>query len=256
MRRKLTFLTAMAFSICWLQSANAQSVVINFVPDATFNGSPNENTDFASGSTLTTAGGAGTNIISTGITVDDSATTFPNLADGRGTFAPFTLSGTDASGNAVAGTFTVSITATDSTGATILRGGVGAFGAGTGNFITIDDVTLTNVSGDDVFQFDGFTGAFFGSTEGTNDMGSIEGVTVTPVAAGNLIGGTGEEILFADVAGVDSLLTSVDLGNVAGTIALNGVTAQFSVVGAAVPEPSSLAILGLGGIALISRRRR
>ncbi len=222
--------------------AQAQTVVINLVPNATFNGSPNENTDQPSGTSFTSAGGAGSAIISTGIDVVEDG----GLANGRGTFTPFTLSGIDEDGVAVSGTFTVAVTVTDGDDAVIGRGGVGAIGSATS--LTFSDVVLTNVSGDDVFQFDGFSGVYLGSTDGTNDLATVNGgEAFAPVAAGNSInsGNPAELVAFAPVS-------SLEIGFAGGSLAVNGVAANFSVV----PEPASMALIGLGSLAMIGRRRK
>ena len=126
------------------------------------------------------------------------------------------------------------------------RGGSGTLSPGGDLFqadeeLTVDNVILTFVSGDDVFQFDGFTGVVFGNIGGTEE-GVANGLSF-------------------DVDGGGRVLTPVNTIPLSDTVVLSGpgisinsVVASFSAVG--VPEPSSLAILAMGAIGIAVRRRR
>ena len=145
----------------------------------------------------------------------------------------------------------------------IERGGSGTLGTLTGDVLmdpdqslVVDNLVLTFVSGDDVFQFDGFVGGFTGNqgnrqgvevstyddalgnnllTVNTGDPGHGPGANSTPsVGLPNNFNGISQTVVFEGV----------------GTT-LNSVTGQFS----AIPEPSSAALLGLTGLALLRRRR-
>jgi len=146
MKLLLPYLTAQGLALSGLLAQ--QNVVINFVPNATFNGSLNENADHPNDTIFTSAGGAETAIISTGITVDDTdSADFPNLMAGRGTFAPFTLTGIDADGATVTGTFTIEVTVTTNNTVAefpIQRGGVGAPGVGNGTVDPGETITVSN----------------------------------------------------------------------------------------------------------------
>ena len=49
---------------------------------------------------------------------------------------------------------------------------------------------------------------------------------------------------------------SIKLDNTAGSLLLGGFSSEAFILADAVPEPSSAALLGLGGLALLMRRRR
>ena len=191
-------------------------------------------------------------------------TPFINLAAGRGTFAPFTLIGIDGTGATVTGTFTIAVTVTTSatvngitTTPDINRGGVGAPGVGGGNLInpgetfTVSNPILTSVSGApaSAFQFDGFTGIFVGAVDAGEEAIVNGGTPFEPTLTGNsLLPTNATEDPFTPFA----LSPTATLGSSVGGFSFNGVEAQFSAV---VPEPSSVALLGLSGLVLLRRRR-
>ncbi len=146
----------------------------------------------------------------------------------------------------------VDVSDTGTGAAGVGRGGTGTLSPGgdlfgSGEELTIDNLVLTYVSGDDVFQFDGFIGVLFGNAAGA-EVGTANGVDFDSGSSGGWVGNGN---LFAPTGAIPLASSVVISGN---GMSFNVVDAQFSAV--AVPEPSSAALLGLGGLALILRRRK
>ncbi|MEO0588217.1 MAG: PEP-CTERM sorting domain-containing protein, partial [Planctomycetota bacterium] len=55
---------------------------------------------------------------------------------------------------------------------------------------------------------------------------------------------------------VDGAVNTSDLAILAGAFGFDGTTPPVAAATAAVPEPATLALLGLGGLAAIARRRK
>ena len=126
-------------------------------------------------------------------------------------------------------------------GVGIERGGTGTLGTLTGNVLldagqtlTFDNVVLTHVSGDNVFQFDGFTGVFIGNL-GNSEVATIQdgnGNTLVSIANGET--GEGGGNLFGPTRTFDNdVVSKVIVYSGTGTT-INVVDARFSLV---PPEP-------------------
>lgn len=117
--------------------------------------------------------------------------------------------------------------------------------------ISIDAASITGGT----VSFDGFTGITAAGASGSD---------------GFTIGGTAYRISGGDVAIANNtykVIAATGAGTTGGTfdatshgtgngVVLSGLSWDFTTTTASVPEPSSTALLGLGGLALILRRRK
>ena len=241
-KKHILTLVGVAFSLPLVQ---AGTVIINFTPNTQGGNQLNHAAEVASGTIFSTANIDGTSPISTGT--------------GRGS-----LGGVTISEGGFTGVFNISLqidamTPTVTT-TPVERGGVGALGVlaggglnGAQESLTISNLTFDFVSGDDVFQFDGFSGIFIGNVTPGETAQLNGGDPFSPAADGS------NQILEDDpITSLGGLFSSVTLaggtnvaGTAAGAITLEGINAEFSVI----PEPSSVLLLGLSGLALLRRRR-
>ena len=223
------------------QQVHGQTATISFSPNAP-NGGPNDADDQPNGTVFSSIAGSVPISFGEGNAGDADFGPLELTADGFTGF--FNVSATLSSNNTTAGS-------------PIQRGGVGAvgvFGNGQNTLIngdeslTVSDFVLDFVSGDDVFQFDGFSGVFLGNNQGdTGRTAQVNGVLIANDLTGN--GGTSFTLAPIDLA------DSIEISGVTGNgLSLNGVQASFSV--AAVPEPSSALILGFAAFGCICKRRR
>ena len=242
-------LVGVAFS---LPLAQAASLVLNLSSDAVFLGSLAEDAD---------GSGGGFTFSNTG---EDNAPV--SFGFGRGMmdadFGPFTL--TDGTTTQTFESLTFQLSSTTNQGGTaIQRGGVGAVGIlgnnatliDPGENLTISAVTLgpTSDGSPALFAFEGFSTVFLNNTA-ANESVTVNGTTVTVPATAAAIGGgvplDDPGVLTATFA-PGSEPTTVSIDGVFGGVSLGGVEAQFVLI----PEPSSVLLLGLGGLALLRRRR-
>ena len=235
-------LVGVAFSVPLAQVA---TVIINYTPNTQGGNQLNHAAEVASGTIFSTADLAGTSAISTGT--------------GRGALGSVTIAD-----GGFTGIYNISLQVDamtpDVVATPVQRGGVGALGVegggginGATQSLTISNLTLDFVSGDNVFQFDGFSGIYIGNVS-TGETAAINGgAPISPAADGS------NQILTTDpVTSLGGLFSSVTLaggldvaGTAPGVITLEGIDAEFSVI----PEPSSVLLLGLSGLALLRRRR-
>jgi len=116
--------------------------------------------------------------------------------------------------------------------------------------VTVTGVSGTTTDSGDIIVFDGFTGATAGMGSGDAHTRNVDinGATVNLATPGGGFSFQQVEALFA-------LTPSVlfdNSGGTGGSIVARAYDLQFSTV---IPEPASFALLGLGGIALLGRRR-
>lgn len=131
--------------------------------------------------------------------------------------------------------------------------------------ITVGNVTPDNPSAGTV-SFDGFVN--FGTDSSANGEGfNVNGIdyirgTATngdsdPRQGINLPTGGAVSAIATRPGGADSPLlvqNSVDISFIGASVALRGISLEFSSV--AVPEPSSTLLIGLGSLSLLARRKR
>ena len=155
------------------------------------------------------------------------------------------------------------VESTGSVASGVGRGGSGTLSPGGNLFLadeelTFDNVVLTKVSGDD-FVFDGFNGVIFGNANANSgENGTANGTTFT-IGAASVPGINTSGRGIAPAGSFDLASSAIVSGGIidgSDGVSLNLLTAQFSAVNAAnIPEPSSLAVLGLGSLTLLRRRR-
>ena len=237
-------LVGVAFSLPLAQAAN---LVLNLSSDANFGGL-NENAD---------GSGAGFTFSNTG--AGNAPVSFGFDRQGLADFGPFTLTDGTTTQSFESLEFVLSST-TNAGGTAIQRGGVGAVGvAGANNTLIDPDENLTigavilgptSDGSPALFAFEGFRTVFFNNTSAGESV-TVNGTTVTATGAA----GGGDPL---DDAGVltatfaaGSEPTTLSINGVSGGVSLGGVEANFVVI----PEPSSVLLLGLSGLALLRRRR-
>ena len=238
-------LVGVAFS---LPMAQAASLVLNLASDANFGGGLDVAADGSGGGFTFSNTGGGNAPVSFGFDRQDDAD-----------FGPFTLTDGTTTQTFVSLTFQLSST-TNQGGTAIQRGAVGAVGVLGNNLtlidpnenLTISAVTLgpTTDGSAALFAFEGYSAVFL------NNTSAGESVTVndTPfIATGEAGGGAplnSPGVLTVTFA-AGSEPTTVSINGFSGGVSLGGVEAQFVLI----PEPSSVLLLGLGGLALLRRRR-
>jgi hypothetical protein len=147
-------------------------------------------------------------------------------------------------------------------GGVVYRGGTGTLGVGDGLIgdaeeLTFSNVVLTFVSGDDKFQFDGFTGI------AVANLGTGETFTMTDGSTTlmNTVNGDSNEgnggfttTLAWDEAGAPALANTVTVISTTGGNggSINVLDAQF----VAIPEPATLGLVAAFGGGLLFVRRR
>lgn len=120
---------------------------------------------------------------------------------------------------------------------------------------SVIDVSGTTTDLGDTIVFDGFTAA----TAAFGRTGDIDSsVEVNGALASALSPDTGnfqfiqDKISFA----LSPTVTFDNSSSIGGTVVARNYDLQFSTVATVIPEPSSLAILSVGGIGFLTRRRR
>ena len=245
-KKHILTLVGVAFS---LPLAQAAMIVLNVSSDANFPGGLNEATD---------GSGAGFTFSNTG--AGNAPVSFGVGRQGAADFGPFTLMDGTTTQSFESLEFVLSST-TNQGGTAIQRGGVGAVGVagGTSNTLiepnenlTISAVILgpTSDGSPALFAFEGFSTVFFNNTT-ANESVAVNGTTVIATgAAGGAAALNSEGVLTATFA-PGSEPTTLSINGVSGGVSLGGVEANFVVI----PEPSSVLLLGLSGLALLRRRR-
>ena len=124
-----------------------------------------------------------------------------------------------------------------------------------GEVLTISDVTITSTGGD-LFEFVGISGFFGGNASAGESLDVVFGGTTNTAAfdAGDLVAGgvSTEADAFVFDAGASLGITSIDLVSNVGGVSFNGLQIHVE----AVPEPGSVALLALGSLGMVFRRRR
>jgi len=130
-----------------------------------------------------------------------------------------------------------------------------------GDVITVSVTDINPVNGGDIVNLDGFV------QFGTDNSGTGEGFNVNGIDYIRDTDTNGDDDPRQGIAlpatGANSTLTgtpllelsSVDIAFIGDSVSLRGVAVEFSTT-AAVPEPSSIALLSFGVVGLMARRRR
>ncbi|MEM6689687.1 MAG: PEP-CTERM sorting domain-containing protein [Planctomycetota bacterium] len=122
-------------------------------------------------------------------------------------------------------------------------------------FSVIDVVGTTTDFGDTIV-FDGFTAATaaFGRTGDIDSSVEVNGITASALSAD-----TGAFQFIQDkitFGGPTATVTFDNSSSIGGTVVARNYDLQFSTVTTAIPEPSSLAVLGISGVGFVLRRKR
>jgi len=124
-----------------------------------------------------------------------------------------------------------------------------------GDAFTVE-IDITSVTGGTV-DFDGFSGFTAGAASGADGF-LINGVNYRVSGGDEAISNNGYEAfssnLFAGPDGGTFAATALAQTSTDNGVVLTGLSWEFTTT--VIPEPSSTALLGLGGLALILRRRR
>lgn len=184
--------------------------------------------------------------------------------DGNPLAIAFTVNNQDFDGDGVGDTFSFDLLATSGDPNDTVR----TFGQGIDSgFGDLNDITVSvaNVSGTtslgETISFDGFFGGGFAAFEfsGTppNRAATVNGILLVAPATG--IGGTTQSPDFDPLTTptINFNNAPVPTGTELGTRVIRTLDFQFSSAPpAAIPEPSSLGLLGLSALGLVARRRR
>lgn len=214
--------------------------------------------------TITVVGAANTSdsakqgSVSGGGTLSDSILVGNNTVSGQP--QQFIITGLNLNGSAddsVVINFTVTTAGVGSTIQTSETTSTGWLAGGSGNTMKTDGenlkISLASISvnidggtGNGIGTFKGFTGVKMGNWQALGaDIATINGEQFTSVAAAEtlvLTDQTSDSMEFTFTAADGDLGDWRPLGT------------NFSIEASAIPEPSSMALLGLGGLALILRR--
>lgn len=178
------------------------------------------------------------------------------ITEGDVTFtANATISGTQVNGGSNLKFDSQDVEGTGVTGYILMRSNTGNTAAEQNNSeitVTLGDFVQTAGTAGASISFDGITN-YLGSNQTSGKSATIGGVTYTNVS-------TSGTIVDTTLTGTNPYKDSefaVTIDSTGGNNwRLHSTDAQFTVTAAAVPEPSSTALLGLGGLALILRRRK